>query len=69
MFGADYAAVKTQADFRRAMQAAFTTETSQVIEVFSDSVLHEQTRREINQRYSHYQREKEQLSDDRMGRS
>jgi 2-succinyl-5-enolpyruvyl-6-hydroxy-3-cyclohexene-1-carboxylate synthase len=69
MFGADYVAARTQADLRPALQGALAAKTSQVIEVFSDSVLHEQTRREINQRYSHYQREKELVYNDQLGRS
>jgi 2-succinyl-5-enolpyruvyl-6-hydroxy-3-cyclohexene-1-carboxylate synthase len=47
MFGAGYTRVTAQADFRRALQDALAADTSQIIEVTTDSVLHETMRREI----------------------
>jgi 2-succinyl-5-enolpyruvyl-6-hydroxy-3-cyclohexene-1-carboxylate synthase len=47
MFGAGYRAARTQEEFRQALAAALEAQTSQVIEVFSDSRLHEKMRREI----------------------
>jgi 2-succinyl-5-enolpyruvyl-6-hydroxy-3-cyclohexene-1-carboxylate synthase len=47
MFGADYVRVTDRAAFRLAFQEATTAETTRVIEVTTDSVLHEKMRRRI----------------------
>jgi len=47
MFGAGYTRVTGRADFREALQTALAADTSQIIEVMTDSVLHETMRREI----------------------
>lgn len=50
MFGAGYTAAKTQDEFRQALAAALEATSSHMIEVFSDSTLHEKMRREIARR-------------------
>jgi hypothetical protein len=52
MFGADYSPAHTRADLRQALRTAIGAEKPRVIEVFSDSVLHEKMRREIVKRAS-----------------
>lgn len=47
MFGAEYAAVKAEQEFRQAFQTALASEASHVIEIETDAVLHERVRREI----------------------
>ncbi|MCB9100926.1 MAG: 2-succinyl-5-enolpyruvyl-6-hydroxy-3-cyclohexene-1-carboxylic-acid synthase [Anaerolineales bacterium] len=47
MFGADYTAVTSRTEFRQTLQESIAAPTSRVIEVQTDSVLHEKLRRKI----------------------
>jgi 2-succinyl-5-enolpyruvyl-6-hydroxy-3-cyclohexene-1-carboxylate synthase len=47
MFGAEYVQTPSRETFRSAFSQAVVSDTSHIIEVPTDSVLHEQTRRKI----------------------